>query len=127
MSSVREYKIEASNFLSEKLESGYCTQSEWDNFCTTYEKAYGYVPKLYGDDIKIIEDTVSLDCMEFENPNGFHATITVEQGAKSKIYILRVTDVATEKVVFHETYPTLSGCKICMGRRFPGWIYPDAA
>ena len=119
-------KHDLSRFLDEKMEAGFCSQSEWDLFSANYQQEYGYVPKLYGDDIKIVADTNSLGTMEFDNPNGFHAIISIEQGPKAKFYMLTVYQEGKEFPVLTKSYPTLRGCKISMGRQFPGWVWPES-
>lgn len=113
-------------FINDHFESGVCTESQWEEFVRTYESEYGYTPKLYGDDIKVISDTVSVDVMEFDNPSGYSATISVEKGQKAKFYMLTVREKDTHSIVLAKDYPTLRGCKIAMGRQFPGWVWPEA-
>lgn len=108
------------NFLNEKLETGICTRDEWEKFCKIYEQEHGYIPKLYGDDIKIIEVPKideSSDKLTLTNKVGDIAYIQEQKKDRAREWITTV--YSKDNVLrYSNIYPTLKGARIAIGRLF---------
>lgn len=112
----RQQRRYITNWVNEKMELGYCTQTEWDEFVEVYKELHNTTPKLYGDDIKIVED-INLD--DSTTISSYHAnngdTAKVIKGQRG--YTLIVFN-DSNVIKFTNNYDTLRGAKISVSRMF---------